>query len=197
MRMIALCEYSGIVRNAFAARGHDAWSCDLLPTESDGNHIQGDALEVIDQGWDLIIAHPPCQYLTNTANKWLSVDSGVCTVEERLRRREDAIKFFIALKNANAKMIAIENPRPHPYVLKMVGNFSDFVQPWMFGDPETKGICLWLKGLPPLMSTVMESTRDDIKHRLPPSPERAKLRSEFFPGVADAMADQWGELNYG
>ncbi len=192
MRVLVACEFSGIVRDAFSARGHDAWSCDLLPTESAGNHIEGDVLEVLADGWDLLIAHPPCTFLTNAANRWLYVDSGQSTVAERIRHRADAIRFFQALQTAPVGKIAIENPQPHPYVISVVGRFHDKVQPWQFGDPETKGICWWLKNLPPLISTVIETTREDVKHRLPPGPERAKLRSKFFPGVAKAMADQWG-----
>ena len=192
MRVLVACEFSGIVRDAFSVRGHDAWSCDLLPTESAGNHIEGDVLDVLADGWDLMVAHPPCTYLTNAANKWLYVDSGQSTVAERLKRRDDAIMFFQKLQSAPVQKIAIENPQPHPYVIEKVGKFHDKVQPWQFGDPETKGICLWLKNLPPLISTLIETTRTDVKHRLPPGPERAKLRSKFFKGVAHAMADQWG-----
>ena len=140
----------------------------------------------------MMIAHPPCTYLTNAANKWLYVDSKMCTVNERLKRRELAIDFFLKLKNVDINMIAIENPQPHPYVTERVGSFQYKVQPWMFGDPETKGVCLWLENLPALMSTVIESKREAIKHNLPPGPERSKLRSRFFPLMAKAMADQWG-----
>jgi hypothetical protein len=191
MKVLIACEFSGTVRDAFLARGHDAISCDLLPTESPGPHYQGDVMDIINDGFDLMIAHPPCTYLTNAANKWLYVDSGACTALDRLDRREDAIEFFKALQAAPIEKIAIENPQPHPYVMEKVGRFADKVQPWMFGDPETKGVCLWLKNLPPLMSTSIESKREDIKHRLPPGPDRAKLRSMFFPKMAQAMAEQW------
>lgn len=192
MRVLVACEYSGTVRDAFTARGHDATSCDILKTESPGKHYTGDVTEILGDGWDLMIAHPPCTYLTNAANRWLYEDSSVSTASERLNLREQAIEFFLTLKNADIPMIAIENPEPHPYVISRVGKYSDKVQPWMFGDPETKGVCLWLKNLPPLFSTLIESRRDDLKHRLPPGPDRAKLRSKFFPNMAAAMADQWG-----
>ena len=191
MRVLVACEYSGTVRDAFIAKGHDAMSCDLLPTESPGPHYQGDVFDVLDDGWDLMVGHPPCTYLTNAANRWLYEDSGSCTALERLDYREEAIAFFIKLLNAPIEKIAIENPEPHPYVISKVGRYSDKVQPWMFGDPETKGVCLWLKNLPPLMSTQIESKREAIKHNLPPGPDRAKLRSKFFPKMAKAMAEQW------
>ena len=193
MRVLVGCEYSGIVRDAFIAQGHEAMSCDLLPTDSPGPHHQGDVFDIINEGWDLAMFHPPCTYLTNAANKWLYVDSSLTTVAERLKLREEAIEFFLKLKNCGIPKIAIENPQPHPYVISKVGRFQDKIQPWMFGDPETKGICWWLKGLPPLMSTQIESKREALKHFLPPGPERAKLRSRFFVGVSIAMAQQWGE----
>jgi len=192
MKVLVACEYSGIVRDAFTEKGHDAMSCDLLPTESPGKHYQGDVLDILNNGWDLMIAHPECTYLTNAANRWLYEDSAVCTKEERIIRRDKAIEFFLKLKNAPINKIAIENPQPHPYVIEKVGKFSDKIQPWMFGNPETKSICLWLKNLPPLISTIIESKREDIKFRLPKTSERSKLRSKFFTGIAKAMADQWG-----
>ena len=198
MKVLVACEYSGIVRDAFTAKGHEAWSVDLLPTESPGNHYEGDFFDFWCQetigafeSFDLCIAHPPCSTFTNAANKWLYVDSAVSTVKQRLEDREKALVFFKQIQNLPIPKIAIENPQPHPYVIEQVGKFQDKVQPWMFGEPETKGICLWLKNLPPLMSTVTETKREDIKHRLPPGPERAKARSRFFPLVAKAMADQW------
>lgn len=194
MKIIVGCEESQIVMSAFLERGHDAWSCDLQETsgEHPDRHLQCDIMEILDDGWDLAIFHPTCTYLTNAANKWLFHDSANQTVGERWREREKAIDFFIKLQEANIEKIAIENPQPHPYVMEKVGRFTDKIQPWMFGDPETKGICWWLKNLPPLMSTVIESKREPLKHMLPPGPERAKLRSKFFPGVSAAMAEQWG-----
>jgi len=192
LRVLVGCERSGIVRDAFVARGHDAMSCDIEDTQAPGPHYKGSVLDILDDGWDLAIFHPPCTYLTNAANKWLYVDSSLTTVAERLELREEAIEFFLKLKNADIPKIAIENPQPHPYVISKVGRFQDKIQPWMFGDPETKGICWWMKGLAPLMSTQIESKREALKHLLPPGPERAMLRSKFFPGVSKALADQWG-----
>tara|TARA_R110001599_G_scaffold196826_1_gene393451 strand:+ start:278 stop:865 length:588 start_codon:yes stop_codon:yes gene_type:complete len=195
MRVIVGCEESQVVTKAFRERGIEAYSCDLQDC-SGGRpewHIKGDILDNL-EGWDLGIFHPDCTYLTNAANKWLFEDSSKCTVEERLVLRGKAIEFFIKLQDAPIDKIAIENPQPHPYVTDRVGRFTDKVQPWMFGDPETKGVCWWLKNLPPLMSTVIETTREDLKHRLPPGPERAKLRSKFFPLMAKAMAVQWGDI---
>jgi len=193
MRVLIGCEESQVVCKAFREKGHEAYSCDIQ--ECSGGkpewHIKGDVLDNL-EGWDLGIFHPDCTYLTNAGNKWLFVDSSKSTVSERLVLRDKAIEFFLKLKNAPIEKIAIENPQPHPYVIERVGRFTDKVQPWMFGDPETKGVCLWLKNLPPLMSTIIESKREDLKHRLPPGPERAKLRSKFFPNMAEAMADQWG-----
>ena len=194
MRILVACEESQTVTKAFRAKGHEAYSADIQ--DSSGGHpewhIKGDVLKILDDGWDMMIAHPECTYLTNAANKWLYVDSSKSTVAERLVLREEAIEFFLKFKNADIPKIAIENPQPHPYVMEKVGRFSDKVQPWMFGDPETKGVCWWLKEIPALMSTIIESKREDIKHRLPPGPDRAKLRSKFFPNMANAMADQWG-----
>ena len=192
MRVLVGCERSGIVRDAFLAMGHDAMSCDIEDTQVPGPHYKGSVLDILDDEWDLAIFHPPCTYLTNAANKWLYVDSSLTTVAERLELREEAIEFFLKLKNADIPKIAIENPQPHPYVISKVGRFQDKIQPWMFGDPETKGLCWWLKGLPPLFSTQIESKREALKHLLPPGPERAMLRSKFFPGVSKALADQWG-----
>ena len=192
MRILVACEYSGVVRDAFnKIPGNHAISCDLLPTESPGPHYQGDIFDILYDGFDLMVAHPPCDFLSNAGNRWLFEDSARCTVAERLEYREESIAFFNRIRDAPIDKIAIENPQPHPYVLERVGNFSDKVQPWMFGEPETKGVCLWLKQLPPLVSTVIETRREAIKHRLPPGPERAKLRAKFFPKIAQAMAEQW------
>ena len=194
MKVLVACEESQVVCKAFRLKGHEAYSCDLQDC-SGGHpewHIKGDVMSILGDGWDLMIAHPDCTYLTNAGNRWLFVDSSKTTVPERLILREDAIRFFLNIKTAPIEKIAIENPQPHPYVISKVGRFQDKVQPWQFGDPESKGICWWLKNLPPLISTIIETTRDDIKHRLPPGPERAKLRSKFFPGVANAMAEHWG-----
>ncbi len=192
MRVLVACEYSGIVRDAFTAQGHYAMSADLLPTESPGPHHQGDVLDVLYDGWDLMVGHPPCTTFTNAANRWLYEDSSKGTAEERRQDREEAIEFFLKLWNAPIERIALENPQPHPYVIDRVGMYHDKLQPWMFGEPETKGICLWLKNLPPLMSTVIETDRQPKVHHMSPGEERSKERSRFFPLVAQEMAIQWG-----
>lgn len=185
-RVLVACEYSGIVRDAFAAKGWDAISCDLLPTERPGQHYQGDVFDIIDNGFDLMIAHPPCTYLCN---------SGVCWLHKREGRwdlmREGA-EFFKRLLNANIPRIAVENPIMHKYAKEIIGvNQSQVIQPWMFGHGETKATCLWLKGLPLLRPTNIVEGRVQRLHFLPPSPDRAKERSRTYQGIADAFAEQW------
>jgi len=196
VKILVACEYSGIVRDAFIRRGFDAVSCDLLPTESPGllptespgPHIQGDVLEVLNQGWDCLIAHPPCTYLCNSGVSWLHKRP------ERWAQMQAGAEFFKRLLDAPIAHKAIENPIPHKYAIEIIGRKCDHViQPWMFGHGETKATCLWLVNLPPLMSTVLDTGREQRLHRLPPSPDRWKERSKTFQGVADAMADQWGE----
>lgn len=189
MKVLVACEYSGRVRNAFIARGHDATSCDLLPTDSPGPHYQGDVHDILDQGWDLMVAHPPCTYLTVSGNRWFRPEFTE-KYPTRHQDREDAVAFFMDLWNAPIPRIAIENP---------IGILSSrfrkpdqVIQPWMFGHGETKATCLWLKNLPPLFPTSIAGGREQRLHRLPPSDDRWKLRSETFPGIADAMAHQWG-----
>ncbi len=197
MRVLVACEYSGRVRRAFAAKGHDAWSCDMLESEDGSpNHIQGDALEVIaSQQWDMMIAHPPCTYLTN---------SGVCHLHKdpsRWAKLDDAAAFFLALWNAPIKLKAIENPIMHKYARERVGvDKSQVIQPWMFGHMETKATCLWLSGLPILMPTLdvrapmmrLPKRERERLHYLSPGPNRWKERSRTYEGIAQAMADQWG-----
>jgi hypothetical protein len=201
MKVLVACEYSGIVRDAFTAKGHEAWSVDLLPSESPGNHYEGDLFDFWCQdkigkfeSFDLMVAHPPCTYLTNAANRWLYEDSAESTAEERLIKRAAAIVFFQQIQKMPIDKIAIENPQPHPYVMEKVGRFHDKIQPYMFEEPETKGICLWLKNLPPLMSTVHESKREAKVHFASPGKDRSKIRSRFYPKIAEQMAIQWGEL---
>lgn len=193
MKILVACEHSGIVRDSFLAKGHDAISCDILDTDVPGPHHRGDVLDILNDGWDLMIAHPPCTFLTNAANRWLYEDSAKSTVEQRLLRRDMAIAFFKLMLCAPVEKIAVENPFPHKWVVEQVGRYSDMVQPWMFGDPESKGVYWWLKNLPPLMSTVTETNREQKKWRMSPGPERDKMRSQFFPLMAEAMADQWGD----
>lgn len=190
MKLLIACEYSGRVRDAFRRRGHEAVSCDLLPTESEGPHIQGDVLELLRHKWDMLIAFPPCTYLCGSGLHWNR------RRPERVHQTEDAAAFFLALANAPIEKIAIENP---------VGCMStryrkpdQIIQPWQFGEDASKKTCLWLKGLPPL-----QPTKVIVKHRyanqtangqnkLGPSPDRAKIRSLTYQGIADAMAEQWG-----
>jgi len=185
MRVLVACEFSGIVREAFRNRGHDAWSCDLLSTEIPGQHIQGDVLKILNGDWDLMIAHPPCTRLCNSGVMWL----------KRRNLWEDMVNganFFNKFKNAKISKICIENPIPHKYAVQIIGKYDQVIQPWQFGHGETKATCLWLKGLPALKPTEIVTGRVQRLHRLPPSNDRAKLRSITYQGIADAMAEQWG-----
>ena len=188
LSVLVACEYSGIVRDAFIRRGHYAISCDLLPTESDfGPHHQGDVLPLVSKPWDLVIAHPPCTYLANSGVRWLHERP------ERWAQLDEAAALFRACLDANAPRIAVENPVPHKYAVERIGaSYTQTVQPWQFGHGETKRTCLWLKGLPPLVPTNIVDGREARVHRMPPGPDRQKERSRFFSGIADAMADQWG-----
>lgn len=184
MRVLVACEFSGIVRDAFAARGHDAWSCDILPTEREGNHILGDVLKHLD-GWDLMIAHPPCTRLCNSGVRWLK--------ERNLWiEMEAACLFFLALAQAPIPKIALENPIPHKYAREIIGRYQQRIHPWLFGEPDTKATCLWLKNLPPLMATMIETGRNAKCFMQSPGPQRWKERSRTYKGIANAMAEQWG-----
>ncbi len=187
MKILVACEFSGIVRNAFASKGHDAWSCDLLPTESKGNHIQGDVLSILDQSWDMMIAHPPCTYLTNSGVRWL---------HEHQRRWIDMIEgavFFRKLLSANIQRLAIENPIPHKYAVQIIGcKYDQIIHPYQFGHGEKKATCLWLKNLSKLKPTNVVNGREQRIWKLPPSDDRWKQRSITYQGIADAMAEQWG-----
>ena len=199
MKVLVACEYSGKVREAFRALGHDAWSCDLLPAD-DGSvfHIQGDVLEIINDGWDLMIAHPPCTYLCNSGVSWLH------RIEGRWDQMREGAEFFKALLNAPIPKICIENPIMHKYAKEIIGdNYAQLVQPYQFGHPESKATCFWLKGLEPLQET--ENVKEQWQalpkkeaqrlHMLPPSKDRWKIRSETYQGIANAMAQQWGQTN--
>ena len=198
MKILIACEYSGTVRDAFRALGHDAISCDLLPTDREGPHYQGSVLDIINDGWDMMIAHPPCTYLANSGVSWLHKDPS------RWDKLDEGAAFFRLLWEAPIGRIAIENPIMHKYAKERTGagRQSQIVQPWMFGHTESKATCLWLKNLPPLRETnnVMAETMklpDNERqrlHYLPPSPTRWKERSTTFSGIAQAMADQWGHL---
>lgn len=184
MRVLVACEFSGTVRDAFRARGHDAWSCDLLDAEpTSPYHLKGDVAYWINAAgpWDLMVAHPPCTFLAVSGARWWA---------QRQVQQAAAIEFVRWLYDAPVPRIAIENP---------IGKLSSawrkpdqIIQPWQFGHGETKATCLWLKGLPLLQPTNIVSGRENRIHRMPPSPDRGKLRSIFYRGIAEAMADQWG-----
>lgn len=191
MKILVACEFSGTVRNAFAALGHDAWSCDLLPSDTPGNHIQGDVRKVLNHGWDLMVAHPPCTYLANSGVRWLYIDGE--RNEARWSFMEYACLFFLELMAAPIPKIAIENPIMHHHARQRIDEpYSQVIQPYMFGHGETKATCLWLKNMPPLRATQTVYGREAYAHRLPPSADRWKLRSKTYEGIARAMASQWG-----
>lgn len=186
MKVLVACEYSGRVRQAFRARGHDAWSCDLLPAEDgSGFHVRRDVLTLLKEwrGWDLMIAHPPCTHLAVSGARWFPE-------KQASGEQQAAIDFFLALARAPIPRIAIENPVS---IMSSVWREPDqIVQPWQFGHGETKATCLWLKGLPPLVPTNVVAGRVARVHLMPPSEDRWKERSRTYEGIADAMADQWG-----
>lgn len=195
MKVLVACEFSGIVREAFKKVGCDAWSCDLLPTEISGQHIVGDVLSILDHGWDLMIAHPPCTYLARSGWHWVNKpDCDVPPLKGEPRRKAafDAAKFFSDLLNAKIERIAIENPRPICHV--NLPKWTQKIQPWQFGHGETKETYLWLKNLPTLEPTNIVEGRVNRVHREPPGPDRWKNRSRTFTGIAEAMATQWGTL---
>jgi hypothetical protein len=194
--ILVACEFSGIVRDAFIAAGHDAVSCDLLPSERPGPHIIGDARGVVaDVRPDLLIAHPPCTYLANSGVRWLYGGKGTTRDADRWRQMEQAALFFKDLLNAAVPHVAVENPIMHPYGRVLVGvEPTQIVQPWMFGHPETKATCWWLRGLPPLQATRIVSGRTPRVHYASPGPDRWKERSRTLPGMAEAMAQQWGAV---
>lgn len=203
MKILVACEFSGTVREAFKARGHDAWSCDLLPTEIPGQHYQSDVREVlVKHSWDLVIAHPPCTYLTNAGVRWL-YENGRGQIKNRERWEEmyKGADFFSLFLQCTVKKVAIENPIMHSHARNLVGPPSQIIQPWQFSHKESKATCLWLSGLPPLVPTdiVGPPPEDKIErhkwarvHRASPGPNRWKERSRTFTGIAQAMADQWG-----
>jgi hypothetical protein len=190
-RVLVACEYSGRVRDAFRALGHDAISCDLLPSEALGPHIQGDVTDLLREPWDLVIAHPSCTYLANSGVRWLHTDPS------RWAELDAGAAFFRACLNANAPRVAVENPVMHSYGRERVGRGPDFtVQPWQFGDNFKKRTCFWTRGLPPLVPTsdLDGKTARAECHLASPGPNRWKDRSRTYPGLARAMAEQWGAL---
>ena len=196
MKVLVACEYSGTVRNAFLQRGHDAWSCDLLPSEDNSSrHIIGDALDLLGDGWDLLIAHPPCTRLCNSGVRWLSSPPPGKTADQMRDELAEGAALFSAFWNADIPRVAIENPVMHKHAKALIVNYQEpaqSVQPWQFGHGECKRTCLWLRGLAPLMPTDIVEGREQRVHRMPPGADRWKERSRFYPGIAAAMADQWG-----
>lgn len=192
MRVLVACEFSGIVRDAFLKRGHDALSCDLLPTERPGPHIQGDVLGHLNDGFDLMIAHPPCTYLANSGARWLFEHN------DRFAKLDAACTFFRCLMDADIERIAIENPMPHKWATQRIGRHFDFaIQPWEYGERKVKRTCFWVKNLPYLMPTdiIDPSFKDkswESVWREPPGPDQKNNRSRTYQGIADAMAEQWG-----
>jgi hypothetical protein len=195
MKVLIACEYSGIVRDAFAAKGHDAWSCDILPTESPGNHYQGNVLEHLDKGWDLMIAHPPCTHLAVSGARWFTEGKKPWSLQE------DALDFVRKLLNAPIDKIALENPVS--VISTKIRKPNQIIQPFEYGHDVTKRTCLWLKNLPNLKPTKIvkpdivlvngkKMSRMHYESFKLPSKERSKVRSKFYTGIAQAMADQWG-----
>ena len=233
LNVLIACEYSGKIREAFRAKGHNAWSCDLLPSDDNSPyHYTGDCFNLLNDlepdnphfqnafvgqsmpKWDLVIAHPPCTYLTNAGVCWLHKDSAKQTAKERWVAMDEAAGFFASFiefaRNNPQVAVAIENPIMHKHAKQAISSFtaagyqdqSQVIQPWMFGHPESKATCLWLWGLPELFETDnVKELRDSLPqeqrqrlHWLPPTADRWKIRSETFQGIADAMAQQWGEF---
>lgn len=181
MKVLIACEFSGTVRDAFISAGHDAISCDLLPTERPGPHYQGDVRDILMDGFDLMVAHPPCTHLAVSGARWF---------KDKPKEQKEAIDFFMMLVNADIPKIAIENP-----VSIMSTQYrkpDQIIQPWMFGHGETKATCLWLKNLPLLEPTNIVEGRANRIHKMPPSQDRWKLRSITYRGIAEAIANQWG-----
>lgn len=188
MRVLVACEFSGVVRDAFAARGHDAWSCDLEPSETPGQHYQGDVRDFLKAGWDLLIAHPPCTYIARCGLRWLKEDA------DRRDLQAHALGFAMQVWRAPVNRICLENP---------IGILSSawrkpeqIIQPFEYGHGEKKATCLWLKNLPRLQPTNLVEGREPRIHYMGPSEDRGKERSRFYPGIAAAMAEQWGDPKF-
>ena len=185
MRVLVACEYSGRVRQAFRNLGHDAWSCDLLPSEDGGHHFEGYVEEVIkDFHWDLMIAHPPCTHLAVSGARWF---------KDKVNEQQEALQFVNYLMNVPIGKICIENPIS--IISSKIRKPDQIIQPWMFGHGETKATCLWLKNLPKLVPTDIVEGREPKVHYMSPGPNRWKERSRTYQGIANAMAEQWGRLN--
>lgn len=203
MKVLIACEYSGVVREAFAKLGHDAMSCDLLPTEQPGNHYQGDVRDVLYENWDMVIAHPPCTFLSVAGNRWFNEERYGDKALSRKAERIEAANFFKIFTDINCEKVAIENPIG--FMSNAYQKPDQIIHPYFFGDPERKATCLWLKGLEKLVSTNIVQP-EIIKYKNGkgtdspwhlnslglPADERRKIRSKTFQGIADAMASQWG-----
>lgn len=181
-RLLVACEYSGRVRDAFAAKGWDAWSCDLLPTDALGNHYQCPVEDLLDQHWDLMICHPPCTHLAVSGARWF---------KDKQQEQAEALAFVRLLLGAPIERIALENPVS--IISSKIRKPDQIIQPWQFGHGETKATCLWLKNLPLLVPTDVVDGRESKVHRMSPGPNRWKERSRTYTGIAKAMADQWGQ----
>ncbi len=184
MRALVACEYSGRVRDALRRRGVDAMSCDLLPTEAPGPHYQGDVRDVLYDGWDLLIAHPPCTHLAVSGARWF---------KHKQKEQAEALDFVRLLLNAPIPRIALE--QPISIVASRIAPTSQVIHPWQFGHGERKTTCLWLINLPHLVPTNVVAGREERVHRMAPGPDRWKERSRTFQGIADAMADQWSNVD--
>lgn len=181
MKVLVACEYSGRVRDAFRKRGHEAISCDLLPTDVEGPHYLGDVFDIIEDGWDLMICHPPCTHLAVSGARWF---------KDKLTEQAEALDFVKRLLDAPIPKIALENPIS--IISSKIRKPDQIIQPWQYGHGETKATCLWLKGLPLLTPTNIVTGREARVHRMSPGPDRWKERSRTFEGIAEAMAEQWG-----
>ena len=181
MRVLVACEFSGIVRDAFIAKGHDAWSCDLLPAERPGPHIQNDVIEALMRQWDMMIAHPPCTHLAVSGARWFKA---------KIDEQDAALGFVQLLMDCLIPRICLENPVS--IISSRIRKPDQIIQPWQFGHGETKATCLWLKGLPKLQPTNIVDGRTPRVHHASPGPDRWKERSRTLPGIAAAMAQQWG-----
>ena len=183
MKVLVAREFSGVVRDAFKKRGHYAWSCDLLPRESEGDHMHGDVLNALDLSWDLMICHPPCTHLAVSGARWF---------KDKQEEQQEALEFVRTLLAADVDRIALENPVS--IISSRIRKPDQIIQPWQFGHGEVKKTCLWLKNLPPLEPTNVVEGRYPRVHREAPSPDRWKKRSVTYKGIAEAMAEQWGSL---
>lgn len=183
MKILIACEYSGTVREAFSKLGHDAWSCDILETEIPGNHLQCDVREILGDGWDMMIAHPPCTHLAVSGARWF---------KDKKVEQAEALEFVRLLLNAPIERIALENPIS--IISSHIRKPDQIIQPWQFGHGETKATCLWLQNLPKLQPTNIVEGREQRIWKMPPGENRWKERSRTFEGIAQAMANQWGNL---